>query len=529
MDGKRRPATSRQSIALSDVQLEVAEGDLIPDIVAIGPDGRKLFIEIKNTHGCPPEKLDKLATMDVDVLEIDVSGYGAHPLDDLDEVILDLAPRVVIQSAALRAMAMTIADERTAREANRQTDASRRIALYRDHPMLNSPRAAELADEMVALGLADYMDLDDTQPSALRVPRRQWQAAVLYRLGATIYPDKVDAVDMLERLRQRKWPKPELDFMSSEDTDWITKHIAPDFKSAYEEVASYLKRLLASGVAHEDGRGRYYMTQSGRDTISQAARERSKPVVRRQELDDALEEIRDYIVPDDGDWLDVDVWLDERAGELGTSVANLLQHDDGRFDHLMGTLKTVRTSIMRMQLSRQDEPPEDLAGLPLDKFFLRLQTARFEAEERAQQDRDVRLKREAEDRVAEAIQAANWVVADRTTWLDTVRPDSDGMTRRALAAGSRRGLGKVLGDIAKIRAEKAAEQRAEAYRTTALDRLRAEVVRVISRPDHADLWLRQSMRQLEGARPQDYCVDETTLARCLEVLAETQGQQRRRR
>lgn len=195
----------------------------------------------------------------------------------------------------------------------------------------------------------------------------------------------------------------------------------------------------------------------------------------------------------------------------------------------MGKLKSLRTSIVRMQLARQDEPPEDLAGLPLESFFLSLQTARFEAEQRAEQERDDRLNREAEDRVAEALQAANWVVPDQITWLDTVRPDSDGTTRRELAAGGRSGLGKVLGDIAKIRAEKAAEQRAEAYRTTALDKLRAEVVRVISRPDHADLWIRQSMRQLGGARPQDYCVDETSLARCLEVLAETHGHQKRRR
>jgi hypothetical protein len=110
-----------------------------------------------------------------------------------------------------------------------------------------------------------------------------------------------------------------------------------------------------------------------------------------------------------------------------------------------------------------------------------------------------------------------------------VRPDSDGKTRRELAAGSHSGLAKVLGDIAKIRAEKTAEQRAEAYRTTALDKLRTEVARVIPRQDLADLWLRQSWRQLGGTRPQEFCVDETTLARCLEVLAETQGMQKRRR
>ncbi|MDH6650191.1 UNVERIFIED_ORG: hypothetical protein M2312_004862 [Rhizobium esperanzae] len=541
MEGRRRPVTTRQSIALTDVQLEVAEGDLIPDIVAICPEGQKLFIEIKNTHGCPPEKLEKLRSMDVDVLEIDVSGYRAHALDDLDEVILDLAPRIVIQSAALRAMATRIADERAAREETRQTDASGRIAVYRDRQMENSPRAAELADEMIALGFADYMDLDDMKPSAFRVPRRQWQAAILYRLGVTVYPDKVGAVAMLERLRERKWPKPEVDFMSSDDTNWIAKHIAPDFKSAYEEVAGYLRRLQKEGVVHEDMGGRFYMSQEGRDTISRAARERSRPTVRRQELDDALEEIRDLVVRIDTSvmptellaslegWVDVDVWLEGQASDLGTTVANLLQQDDGRFDHLVGTLKTIRTSIIRMQRFQQDEAPEDLAGLPLERFFLGLQIARFDAQERAEKERDDRLRREAEDRVSEALKAANRLVSDPITWLDTVRPDSGGKTRRELAADSLVGLGKVLGDISKIRALRTEEQLVENLKTTALDKLRAAVSRVMPGQDHVDLWIRQSQPQLGGARPQDFCVDENTLARCLDLLAETQGPHKRRR
>jgi len=529
MEGRRRSVTSRQSIVLTEVRLEAAEGDLIPDIVAISPEGRKLFIEIRNTHGCPPEKLEKLRSMDVDVLEIDVSGYRAHALDDLDEAILNLAPRVVIQSAALRTIATRIADERAAKEETRQTDASRRIALYRDRQMQNSPRAAELADEIIALGFADHMDLDDAEPSAFRVPRRQWQAAILYRLGMTVYPDKIGAVAMLDRLRERKWPKPELDFMSSEDTNWIAKHIAPDFKSAYEEVAGYLRRLRKEGLVHEDMGSRFYMNQTGRDAILRAARERSRPTVRRQELDDALEEIRDLVEPGDDGWVDVDVWLEDRADELGTTVANLLLQDDGRFEHLMGVLQTIRTSILRMQRFQQDEPPEDLAGLPLDGLFLSLQITRFDAQERAEKERDDRLRLEADHRVSEALKAANWVISDPITWLDTVRADGSGKTHRELAADSAVGLGKVLGDIARLRAQRTEEQRAENLKTTALDKLRAEVARVLPRQDHADLWIRQSQPQLGGARPQDFCVDERTLARCLDLLAETQGPHKRRR
>ncbi|MBY3155285.1 hypothetical protein HFO56_23465 [Rhizobium laguerreae] len=526
LDGKSRPVTSRQSIALTDVRLEAAEGDLVPDIVAVTPEGRKLFIEIKNTHGCPPEKREKLAAMDVDVLEIDVSGYRSHPLDDLDDVILDLAPRMVIQSAALRSMAISIANERATREETR-TDAGRRVALYRDRQMQNSPRAAELADEMIAIGFSDHMDLDDTQPSAFRVPRRQWQAAILYRLGVTVYPDKVGAAAILERLRERKWPKPELDFMPSDDMNWIAKHVAPDFKSAYEEVASYLRRLQTEGVVHEDMRGQYYMRQAGRDTISRAARERSRPTVRRQALDDALEEIRD-LVPGDEGWVDIDVWLEDRASDLGTTVVNLLQQDDGRFDHLMGTLKTIPTSIIRMQRIQQAEPPEDLAGLPLADLFLRLGMARLEAREREELERAERLRLKAEARISDAVQAAIGVLGDPASWLDKPLADSDGKTPRELAAENPSGLGELIDAIAKARTRRMVDQQAENLKATALEKLRAEVARVIPRQDLVDLWMRQSWSQLGGARPQEFCVDEGTLSRCLEVLTETQGAQKRR-
>ncbi|NTF20233.1 hypothetical protein G6L37_17705 [Agrobacterium rubi] len=92
LDGRRSVVTPRRSIALTDIHLETADGQLVPDIIATTPEGRRLFIEIKNTHGCPPEKMAKLASMDVDVLEIDVSEYREYPLDSLDEIVLDLAP-----------------------------------------------------------------------------------------------------------------------------------------------------------------------------------------------------------------------------------------------------------------------------------------------------------------------------------------------------------------------------------------------------------------------------------------------------
>ncbi|WP_203226154.1 hypothetical protein [Rhizobium gallicum] len=95
-----------------------------------------------------------------------------------------------------------------------------------------------------------------------------------------------------------------------------------------------------------------------------------------------------------------------------------------------------------MKRFEQDEPPEDFAGLPLERLFLRLQTARFDAEERAKAERADRLRREAEDRVSEAVQAANKVFIDPGSRLDTIRPDSSGKTPREMAADSLVGLGR---------------------------------------------------------------------------------------
>ena len=52
IDGKPVDVSPDQSIGLTEVLLETAAGELIPDVTATMPDGRRLFIEIANPH--PP-------------------------------------------------------------------------------------------------------------------------------------------------------------------------------------------------------------------------------------------------------------------------------------------------------------------------------------------------------------------------------------------------------------------------------------------------------------------------------------------
>lgn len=56
--------------------------------------------------------------------------------------------------------------------------------------------------------------------------------------------------------------------------------------------------------------------------------------------------------------------------------------------------------------------------------------------------------------MADAFRAARWVIVDPGAWMDTVLPVRSGKTRRELAADNAVGLGKVLGDIGKLKAQR---------------------------------------------------------------------------
>lgn len=53
LDGEQIAVSKQHSINLTDVELEAVAGEMVPDITATMPDGRRIFIEIANTHLCP--------------------------------------------------------------------------------------------------------------------------------------------------------------------------------------------------------------------------------------------------------------------------------------------------------------------------------------------------------------------------------------------------------------------------------------------------------------------------------------------
>ena len=539
LDGTQIPVSRQHSINLTDVKLEAVAGELVPDVTATMPDGRRIFIEIANTHPCPPEKIEKLDLMGVEVLEIMVSSYRDVPLDELDEIILDIAPRKLIHSSEVKAMAAEISEERQRREHARRAEAERLVAVYRNPAIRNHVKAQALAEDLVQYGLFQYIDVEDDRPSAFIIYRRQWQAAVLDRLY-NANTEFLKPIDLLEIFAKGEWPKPEIAYTTSEHSIWIADNIAADFKSPYEEVSDYLSRLRVEGAVYEvRGRG-FAMNHDLFQLIGAAIERKNRPERRTRELKIAFKDVGTLMPKEDGPMPVFEQWLKGRSAAAGLSVEQLLVDESGEYDTLIEQMRTLYKTISNMQAFKTVARPPEMAGLPIEPLINRLMTAIAEEARREHAELIVLRKRQADeaaelqrkevvDRVQRLSDEAMSVVPDVDGFLDGPLSDLHGKTPRQLASESYHGFNQAQAALSTIRELKRAAERAENLKQDIADKLLERVHYRILRKEMADLWPKSRLRELGGLTPLEYCKDEKTLARCFEVLEDVVVTERKRR
>jgi len=528
-DGKLVEVTPARSITLRDVKLEALDGEVIPDVTATMPDGRRIFIEIANTHFCSPEKIAKLDAMGVEVLEITVSAYCAVPLDELDDIILDIAPRKLILSSEVKAMAAKFAEDRRKQDETKRADAQRLVDIYRGGVPDNHKQAQGLVEKMVRRGLLAHIDNEDDRPSAFIVYRRQWQAAIFDKLVHSDYNAPISAFDVAEAWSER-WAKPGLRYVKSDHARWIAKEVAEDFKSPYEEIAAYLERLRSVEIVYKASRGgAYYMHDRFKAELQAIIEKEELPAKRRGQLFGAVKTIADLMEPYDGKLEHFDSWLKKRATEYGMRERTLLSNDGNEFQDLMVRLRRIPVAVAALQRSHHGEPDEDMVGLALDGMFQRLRIARDLAKERLEAERTARrvreaaeaakrLKQEAADRVFKIEEEAIFVVGDAEVFLQAPLPGYDGKTSRELAAESISGFMAVQRELDRISNADRAAAEADRIRKDMVGKLWEQVYKRIPRKDVAELWPIQRWPELDGMKPIDYCKDKKTLERCFEVL-----------
>ncbi|WP_080826196.1 MULTISPECIES: hypothetical protein [Agrobacterium] len=531
LDGNNIEVTPERSVELTDIRLEMVAGELIPDVTATLPDGRRIFIEIANTHVCPPSKIEKLDAMGVEVLEIMVSGYRAVPLDELDDIILDLAPRELIHSSEVKAKAAEIAEDRRRHDAAKRAEAQRLVDIYREGDPGNHKQAQKLVDEMVRRSLSAHIDTDDDRPSAFIVYRRQWQAAIFDRLYQNDHNEPLTAFDIARSWSER-WTKPGLRKVKSEHARWIASEVAADFKSPYEEIAAYLARLQAAGVVYKTSRGNaYYMHYRFKEDLRTAIEREGLPAKRRGQLREAVEAIAKLMQPYDGRLEDFDKWLKGRATQYGMRDQTLLSNEGVEFNDLISRLRRIPAAVAAIQRSYQNDLPEDMVGLALAGMYQRLGIERDLARDRAEAERAIRIEREAaaaverlareaSDRVAKIEEQTAFTVKDVAAFLRTPLPGHNGKTSRELAAESVSGFMVVQRELDRREQLEREAAAAEKVHTEMISKLWDRVYSRISRRDVADLWPTQAWKELGGVKPIDYCKDKKTLNRCFEFLEE---------
>lgn len=364
LDGKPVEVTPKRSIDLVDVRLETAAGELIPDIIATMPDGRRIFIEIANTHPCPPEKIAKLEAMGVEVLEITVRQYRTTHLSELDDIIIELAPREMLVCTERTAKAAKIAEARRLREEREKAEFERLVAVYREPPTATHRRAVELVEEMAEWDLDGHLEQDDTLPSAFIVPRRQWQAAVFFRLIATIYPATVSPIRMVNSFKERGWHKPDLVFVKTEVSRKIAAAHNGKFKSAYEEVLDYMRRLERADVVYEKAGKTFYMTPDFRKKMQATGEALQLADANRQVINGAYLAIDALVKPGGGRMPDFDNWLAQHAERHHLRVREFLIDEDLVYD-TEESLKEIAQVIEKRAGGEWEDLPEDLMGLPM--------------------------------------------------------------------------------------------------------------------------------------------------------------------
>lgn len=223
-------------VFFEEVELEKNFGNVIPDVVGHAA-GRRLFIEVKVTHACPPEKLQKLAQLDVGVLEIDLSAYRDIPLNHLHNVILSSAPRSILQC--------------------RITEHGQKLLAQRDEKLSAEYRA--LIDAGTLKSLDSGIDVSEEHPLSPLVGRL-WQEAIFGILKHSDGPRSVESIYSV--LASKRHLDPTLSDREKTISAFCSRTNYSHFIDGRSRVENFLTECATKGTVARTVSGNWFIPQS---------------------------------------------------------------------------------------------------------------------------------------------------------------------------------------------------------------------------------------------------------------------------
>jgi len=493
-----------------DAILEKRDGEVVPDVVCL-KGKRRLHVEFMVTHPCGPEKIERIRRMDVGAVEIDLSGHRNVPLDEIAAAILSEAPRKWLHNPKSTAARRTLDEmERTRvagieREARSLLDEAARLAA-------KQPEIGEWEETADVHGLAPAIAANGL-PVGFLVREEEWKAFALLRFGL-VEKKGFTRKDVFITVKANGWVARGFEFVGDEVASAMRRTACREVKTPWEAVGDFINEMIRTGILmHLDLRGKIAGGKGLYTAIRAATELRERPKQRKEQLRDLVGQILSPVRPVFKENFDFEAWLDLPDGN-GATPSHAIVSDDGSFDELVGKLERLRGEMWM-------RPPQvtETMGLPVLGEAEARVVAHRAAEDRRNREAAETAEREARVREANLADSATAAMgAAASEWLSSPQDSLGGRSPAAMARQSQSDYWRASDVLELWRSALREEGEHQARRDESLAALRAAARADFRRQDYAELWMRQPQHVLNGKRPEEFCIDSTTLETCLELL-----------
>jgi competence protein CoiA-like protein len=509
-DGDREVVVQATKLKFDRAVLEVRDGSIVPDVVLELRD-RRLIIEFRVTHACDDVKIARIRAMNVGAIEIDLSQYRDRPLDEIRDDILHTAPRAWLHNPREPDARERLAQRSRQRAEDRKRVAEDYRAKYRH--CLPAIAATDGACEAALRrdGLEELVNLNVDGAGCFTVPVAEWQAAVvLDMLASKEHPFRTR--NGLAALVRRRWVDPH--FRSVPDhVSKALKGSGLPFAPPAEAVEAYLRQLEQMGFVRSAPSEIWQPSQALRSKVRMAKDLRARPAKRLAEICEIVKEELEGLPAEETGSFTFGAWVKSVLPGRPPSVADAIQGSESEWRSLCQDISNIGTNI---RFSPRIGLP--LFGLPLDGKLVRaLERKRQEAEER-ERGRVEKEQAEADARVLQLRSRAHRSVGDLAgTWLANGNPALDGLSPLE-AASSATGFDAALIALDRKRRELELEEHERRRKQKAVAELEALARSRYYDPEHAELWMRSSRRELGGISPAEFTHDDATRDKCATYL-----------
>jgi len=244
---------------------------------------------------------------------------------------------------------------------------------------------------------------------------------------------------------------------------------------------------------------------------SGADRRKDLPRLRTEKIRKLATDIIGQLPEHETRTFDLDAWFWRALPGRSYSMAEAVEFDLGPYTSVMSELASL---LWNIRLEPLLDP--DLMGLPLQAELERAVEGRRQEEELREVERRERPFRAARDRADRILQEAWAAGVDGDRWAHAKLGALGGRSPSEVAYDSDEGLDAALALLAPLARQHDIEMRREQAVAQAREGFR-KVAAKVYQGQHLELFMRASHPALGRKSPNDYCVDEVSMNRCIEA------------